>query len=41
MDAGRQVRRRQGSKESIDHYPHVYYDDIEDIYRRRIFKLGS
>jgi len=30
----------KGSKESIDHYRHVYYDDIEDVYRRRIFKLG-
>lgn len=30
----------RGSKESIDHYRHVYYDDIEDLYRRRIFKLN-
>jgi integrase/recombinase XerD len=24
----------------IDHYIHSYYEDIEPLYRERIFKLG-
>jgi len=31
---------RDGGSESMNHYLHVHYEDIEEPYRERVFKLG-
>ncbi len=32
--------RGAGGSDSMSHYLHVYYEDIESMYRERVFKLG-
>jgi integrase/recombinase XerD len=29
-----------GGSDSMSHYLHVYYEDVEELYRERVFKLG-
>lgn len=31
---------RGGGSDSMKHYLHVYYEDVEELYRERVFKLG-
>lgn len=37
---GDKFRDNDGKKHGIDHYRRVEYEDIEDIYRRKVFKFG-
>jgi len=32
--------RSGGGSDSMSHYIHVHYEDVEDLYRERVFKLG-
>lgn len=32
--------RSAGRSDSLSHYLHVYYEDVEALYRERVFELG-
>lgn len=32
--------RGAGGSDSMSHSLHVYYEDVKDLYRERVFKLG-